>query len=88
MGFASSSSSGGAAAEGSAETNLNQTFNNQTEQVHGNANASNWHQANHQAQAYINSQYPNGFFNQVLLLVRFIRFKRMLMLIDLLCFVE
>ncbi|XP_024399783.1 uncharacterized protein [Physcomitrium patens] len=64
MGFASSSSSGGAAAEGSAETNLNQTFNNQTEQVHGNANASNWHQANHQAQAYINSQYPNGFFNQ------------------------
>lgn len=58
MGFASSSSSG-AAAEGTAET-----FTNQSEQAHGSTGASNWHQAHHHAQAYTNSQYPNGFFNQ------------------------
>lgn len=60
MGFASSSSSG-AAAEETAET-----FTNQSEQALGSTSASNWHQARHHAQAYANSQYSNGFFNQVL----------------------
>ncbi|KAG0612549.1 hypothetical protein M758_6G036500 [Ceratodon purpureus] len=59
MGFASSSSSG-AAAEETAET-----FTNQSEQAHGSTSASNWHQAHHHAQAYANSQYSNGFFNQM-----------------------
>lgn len=56
-GFASSSSSG-AAAEGSAET-----FTGQSE-----PNASNWqlsHQAHHHMHAYSSAQYPTGFSNQV-----------------------
>ena len=61
MGFGASSSSSGAAAEGTAET-----FTNQSEQAHGNTSASNWHQAHHHAQAYTSSQYPSGFFNQVI----------------------
>ncbi|XP_073394999.1 agamous-like MADS-box protein AGL66 isoform X4 [Physcomitrium patens] len=55
-GFASSSSSG-AAAEGSAET-----FTGQSE-----PNASNWqlsHQAHHHMHAYSSAQYPTGFSNQ------------------------
>ncbi|KAG0612552.1 hypothetical protein M758_6G036700 [Ceratodon purpureus] len=41
-----------------------ETFTNQSEQAHGSTSASNWHQAHHHAQAYANSQYSNGFFNQ------------------------
>ena len=61
-GFASSSSSG-AAAEGTAET-----FTGQSEPAHGGASASNWqisHQAHHHAQAYSTAQYPSGYFSQV-----------------------
>lgn len=61
-GFASSTSSG-AAAEGTAET-----FTGQSEPAHGNASASSWHvshQAHHHAQAYSTAQYPTGFFGQV-----------------------
>lgn len=64
MGFASSSSNGVAAEEETAET-----FANQSEQAHGSTSASDWHQAaHHQAahHAYASSQYPNGFFHQVL----------------------
>jgi len=62
-GFASSSSSAGAAnAEGTAET-----FTGQSEP----ASASNWqisHHAHHHAQAYSTAQYPSGYFSQVCLL--------------------
>lgn len=80
MGFASSSSSG-AAAEGTAET-----FTNQSEQAHGSTGASNWHQAHHHAQAYTNSQYPNGFFNQVWWVFRSIKidqaFAKQVLILD------
>jgi len=70
MGFASSSSNGAAAAV-AAEEETAETFTNQSEPAHGSTSASNWHQAAahhqaHHAQAYANSQYPNGFFHQVL----------------------
>lgn len=61
--FGASSSSSGAAAEGTAET-----FTNQSEQAHGNTSASTWHQAHHHSQAYTSSQYPTAFFNQVITL--------------------
>lgn len=69
MGFASSSSNGAAAAAADEETA--ETFTNQSDgPAHGSTSASNWHQAAHHqahhAQAYASSQYPNGFFHQVL----------------------
>lgn len=78
MGFASSSSNEAvaaaavAAAAAAAEEDTGETFANQSEQAHGSTSASNWHHqqpAHHQAhhaQAYAASQYPNGFFHQVL----------------------
>lgn len=70
MGFASSSSNG-AAATATADEETAETFTTQSEAAHGSSSASNWHQAahphhqaHHQAQAYANIQYPNGFFHQ------------------------
>jgi len=49
MGFASPASNGAAAEAGT------ESFTNQYD--HANATASNWHQAHHHAQAYLNAQY-------------------------------
>jgi len=66
MGFASSSSNGPAtAAAVAAEEETAETFTTQSEQAHGSTSASHWHHSHH-AQAYASSQYPNGFFHQVL----------------------